>query len=571
VARGKVGTFPGPGTRTASPRTQLTFRGVPARQVRHIRVTGSRSGPHRGTVEADSDGRGASFLPARPFDSGERVTVRTPLAIAGAHDGTYAFTVSRPLADTDSRGNADPPPVPAEDDTFHSAANLDPPLVRVTRHTGTTAPGDVLVAPKDGQGANGPMIFDNRGRLVWFHPVGTTAFGLQEQRYRGRPVLTWWQGVRYGGHGHGVGIVVNRHYHRVARVAAGNGYHADLHYFQLTPRGTTLLLAYQPERYDLSPLGGPKDGAVLDSIVQEIDIKTGLVLFEWHSLDHIPLRATHNPHPASAAVVGHPLDYFHVNSVGPGPGGSLLISSRETWALYDLDRHTGAVRWRLGGKCSDFHMAPGTRTAWQHDARWHPPDTITVFDNGATPQVERQSRALILHVDLGHRRVTRVAQDNHRPPIVAGVEGSVQLLPGGDVGVGWGNNPDAFTEFDRAGRMVFDAHFLGERNETYQAFRAPWHGRPTTRPAIAVAHGTVYASWNGATGVARWQLLSGRSRDALHPVGPTVARGGFETALGRVSTGRWVAARALDARGRVLARSRALRSAASPAIGGGER
>ena len=51
---------------------------------------------------------------------------------------------------------------------------------------------------------------------------------------------------------------------------------------------------------------------MLDSVVQEIDIKTGLVLYQWDSLDHVPLADSYEAMPATA---GGPFDYFHINSV----------------------------------------------------------------------------------------------------------------------------------------------------------------------------------------------------------------------------------------------------------------
>src|SRR5207248_1511623 len=109
----------------------------------------------------------------------------------------------------------------------------------------------------------------------------------------------------------GEGIILDSSYKTVARVPAGNGYQADFHEFQLSRDGkTAFLIIYQPVRYDLSLIGGPKNGSVLDGIVQEIDIKTGLVVFEWHSLGNIGLRESYAKPPKSA-----PFDMTHVNSV----------------------------------------------------------------------------------------------------------------------------------------------------------------------------------------------------------------------------------------------------------------
>ena len=91
-----VYVFPIPGGHVASPATQITFRGISAGQLGTITVTGSASGAHTGTVVADSDGHGGSFLPTAPFTPGETVTVGTSLNVEGSGNGTYQFQVATP-------------------------------------------------------------------------------------------------------------------------------------------------------------------------------------------------------------------------------------------------------------------------------------------------------------------------------------------------------------------------------------------------------------------------------------------------------------------------------------------
>ena len=99
-------------------------------------------------------------------------------------------------------------------------------------------------------------------------------------------------------------------------------------------------------------------------------MQTGLVRYEWHSLDHVPLSDAYvSPLPGS---LKEPFDFFHVNSIDVKHDGDLLIDARNTWAAYDVDARTGQVRWRLGGRRSSFKMGPGTGTAYQHDAREQP-------------------------------------------------------------------------------------------------------------------------------------------------------------------------------------------------------
>ncbi len=259
-----------------------------------------------------------------------------------------------------------------------------------------------------------------------------------------------------------------------------------------------------------------------------------------------------------------PHDYFHVNAVDPGPHGTLLISARNTHAIYDVDKRSGRIVWRLGGEHSDFRMGPGARFAFQHDVRWLGHDTLSLFDNEATPPKAPQSRGLVLGLDFRARTARVVRRYTHPGKLLIPAEGNVQTLPDGHVFTSWGVAGHV-SEFARDGQLLFDL-LLPPGADTYQAFRSPWSGAPLDRPALAArrtAGGrlTVWASWNGATALRAWQLLAGSSPRALRPLGAPVPRADFETALHARTTPRWIAVRALDARGRALAQSRELRPA----------
>ncbi|HEY9472288.1 MAG TPA: arylsulfotransferase family protein, partial [Mycobacteriales bacterium] len=333
----------------------------------------------------------------------------------------------------------------------------------VTTPAQNTESGYILLAPKNTGGQSGPMIVDNTGGVVWFDPHRPgEVTDLRVQQYRGAPVLTWWEGTSKTGHGQGSYVLMDTSYQEVARVRAGNGQQGDLHEFRLTPAGTALITAYQVEPRDLSALGGPKDGRVIDGVAQEIDVATGRVLFEWHSLDHVPLSESQQS-LGTSGTSDKPYDYFHINSVAPGPDGTLLVSSRHTHAVYDVSRQDGSVRWRLGGRNSDFDMGPGTRFRWQHDAQAQPDGTVTMFDNGSDgsdPHAEPVSRALRLRLDTASMRATLVRAYPAPQGRLAASQGNVQVLPDGHVFVGWGQ-AGAVTEFAGNGRVVFDATLGG--------------------------------------------------------------------------------------------------------------
>ena len=560
----QLNVFPAPGSGVARAESQLSFRGAPAGALGDITVTGSVTGPHPGMLRAHSDGAGASFVPAAPFRAGETVTVATGLDIAGGRDGDYSFSVpGRPAI---GQSNDSPLPLPtlppAAVDRFRSRPDLQSPVVRVTRRAKDPAPGLILLAPFSPKGSpkpDGPLIADNRGDLVWFKPVkrGTAVTDLQVQRLGGKPVLTWWEGRFAKGWGYGEYHVLDSSYREIATIKARNGYRSDLHDMVLTDRGTAILLTYDRVQRDLRFAGGARRGVVVDNVVQEVDIATGLVVFEWHSLGQVGLEESFS-HPDGR----HSWDYFHINSVEPDTDGNLIVSARNTCALYKINRTTGEIVWRLGGKKSDFKLGKGARFCFQHDARRAGPGVITLFDNQAGPPIlAKQSRALRLRVDE-RARTARVQQAyTHPGGLLAMNQGSARTQPNGNVFVGWGGAP-VFSEFSRSGKLLFDGR-LTKGKGNYRAVRARWSGRPAEPPAVAARRTgkggrvEVFASWNGATEVDRWQVLAGGSRERLRGVA-SKARRGFETAI-TTRKARYVAVRALDGRGRTLGTSKAIR------------
>jgi hypothetical protein len=448
--------------------------------------------------------------------------------------------------------------------SFRSRPDLSPPAVEVATSAHGTAPGYVFVAPKKGArqkgaGQNGSMILDNRGQLVWFRPVrgeGVRAMDFKVQRYRGEPVLTWYQGVGTT-YGRGEYVIADSSYREVTRVRAGNGYMGDHHEFLITPEDTALVTIYSPVKWDLSPVGGPSDGVVLDGIAQEVDIATGEVLFEWHSLDHVVIDESYRALPKST---GAAYDYFHINSIDVDSDNNLLMSSRTTFAIYKVDRQTGKVIWKLGGKESDFEMSPGTWMRYQHDARRHSDGTITVFDNGGVHKDDR-SYGVVFDLDEDEMTVTLAREYANPDGRVAAIMGNMQILPNGGAFIGWGSEP-LFSEFGKDGELLFSATFPPEV-DSYRAFRLPWSGHPRDDPAVAAEAGpggevTVYASWNGATEVATWQVLAGPRPDRLKPVG-SAPRAGFETAIVVRTVEPYVGAQARDRSGRVLGTARAVK------------
>jgi hypothetical protein len=232
------------------------------------------------------------------------------------------------------------------------------------------------------------------------------------------------------------------------------------------------------------------------------------------------------------------------------------VSSRNTHTIYKINRKTGNIIWRLGGKRSDFALGPGVAFGWQHDVRRQRDGTLTMFDNEAAPKLRKQSRGLVLRIDERHKTATLVHSFVHTPPLVSVDQGNMQELPNGKYLVGWGHQPYV-TEFGPHGKTLLDLRFGRSGVDSYRAYRFHWVGRPHAKPAVAVEGNTLYASWNGATEVRSWQLLGGTDKTKLRPL-LAVPKTGFEAAIPLPADTPWVAVRALDRLGRSLARSAAV-------------
>jgi len=455
---------------------------------------------------------------------------------------------------------------------FVSRPDLSPPALTVTPH-GRAGDGDPPYFtlspsgyPLTGPGEPGLMILDRFGQIAWYSPntdfppsKGMGRVDLQVQTYRGQPVLTWWEGQVELGVGYGKAIIADSSYKTIATISGGDGLSADLHEFVITPQDTALITAVRPRSADLSALGGPAKGTALTGSVLEVDIASGKVLFEWNSLDYVPVTDTYAAFSGGTAKA--PFDYFHVNSIAVAPDGDLIISARNTCTVYKIGRSSGEVLWRLGGKRSSFQMGPGAAFWWQHHARPQGSAALSLFDDAATPQKETQSRAILLDLDTTTMRATLSRSYTHPAKLLAANQGSMQLLPSGRVLVGWGDLP-YFTEFAENGAVVVEGQFpVGD--QSYRAFTASWTGHPTDKPAIAAkvnqAGGSVvYASWNGATEVESWTVLAGSTATELAEVG-SQGRTGFETMITVNSSGPYFAVTANGAGGSVLGRSGAVR------------
>jgi hypothetical protein len=355
--------------------------------------------------------------------------------------------------------------------------------------------GDIFIAPAGGGYPAGPEIVTTTGKVVWFHrlPAGDVATDFRTQTYLGQPVLTWFQsggqgpqagpggpGGQAGPSGpSGTDYIYNDRYQQIATVKAGNGDATNFHEFLITPGNTALILADTVTTANLTSIGGPTDQRVIDGLVQEIDIKTGRVLFQWDSATHVPYADSYVPRPSSPST---PWDWFHINAVHLDTDGNLLVGSRNTWTIFKVNRHTGQIMWQLGGRHSSFSLraAPGQVLdrdgkifAWQHDPEVIGGGQYTFFDDESGGNLLGSSRVVTVRLDLATRVATLVHSDDQPEGQVAQVMGNAQTTPGGDLFVGWGGLP-YISEFSPSGKLLFNAK-LPAGVSTYRAYLLPWH------------------------------------------------------------------------------------------------
>jgi EmrB/QacA subfamily drug resistance transporter len=492
-----------------------------------------------------------------------RLTVAVLVVVAGfvALDTAFAGSHGAPVGAYTTSGTY----------SFVTAPALHPPILHRSGPgaAGDLAPGyifttnfyDLNYPPLIGQ--SGPMILDDKLQPVWFHPVPEklVASNLSLESYEGKPALAWWQGVvtSTGSTESGEDVVVNQHYQTVARIRGKDGWKLTLHAIDISGEDVWVT-ANKNIAKNLSNYGGAYNGALIDSAVQEYNLKTGKLLLTWDALEHIPLGDSRSTVPTN----GFPWDAYHVNAIDLTSNGSFLVSMRNTWAAYMVNIQTGQIEWTLGGRHSSFKFGRGAEFQWQHDVVLAADSTITVFDDhccqltggGTSVPATGPSRGLVLELNQGTHVATLAAQYGNREGFKSEYMGDTQPLANSNTFVGWGSAP-YFTEYSAAGKLLLEAEFPGH-DLSYRTMVEPWAGMPLSTPAGAARSSagktTVYASWNGATQVVSWRVLAAAGAGKLTAVA-TSAKSGFETDVAVPAGYSSFQLQALDAGGHVIGTS----------------
>lgn len=469
--------------------------------------------------------------------------------------------------------------------SFVSEPDLHPMKVQVNLIKSCAKSGLVFVAPyafssDPMYGQTGSLILEKNGNPVWFRPLSSRNLmntDFRVQKLFGKSVLTFWQGTLVtppaytnlpGGSSEpgSCYYILDNTYRVIKTVEAQNGFTSDIHEFLITPQGTALLLSTKLVPMDLTPYGGVANGYVQDFAIQEIDLKTDKLLFFWNALEHIPLSDSFKPAP-TVNDTSNVWDAYHLNSVGlTNNKNDILVSGRNTWTIYRINKPTQNIVWRLGGKHSNFTFGPGATFSWQHDARLLKYNTISLFDDNCCdslpiPPGTPYAHGLILKLDLIAMTANVKRTYFHDPNVQVASQGNVQSLCNGNRFIGWGQS-QYFSEYRDAGNTVTDpalntlyAAQMPSNNYTYRAYNNCWIGKPYYSPSIALRVNdnqiTLYASWNGSTETAYWQVYAGACPNKLSKV-KTVSKTGFETTILIDNPAPYFRVKALNAQCKVI-------------------
>lgn len=473
--------------------------------------------------------------------------------------------------------------------SFVSEPNLHPMKITVNTFLPGTSSGFVFLAPygfsSDAMyGQPGSLIVDNTGNPIWFRPLSSPNLmntDFRVQTFHGKPVLTFWQGTLAtppaytnapGGSSEqgSCYYILDKTYAVIKTVSARKGFISDIHEFLITPRNTALFLSTKKVPMDLTPYGGPKKGFIQDFAIQEIDLRTNRLLFFWNALEHIPLTDSYQT-ASSATSSDNIWDVYHLNSIGlTDDVDDIIVSSRSTWTIYRINKPTGDIVWRLGGKQSSFAIESGGEFSWQHDARFLPNNLVSLFDdnsNGSSDS-EPPSHGLILQLDLDNMTASINRTYYHAPNISVASQGNLQSLPNGNKFIGWGQSP-YYSEYNEEGNTEVNptlnllyAAQIPSTNYSYRAYRHDWSGKPFYPPSIGIKSSkgriTVYASWNGSTKTTQWQVFSGSKPKKLSLI-DSAEKSGFETAIPVTKKGPYFQVKALNSRGKVIGESKIIK------------
>jgi hypothetical protein len=408
----------------------------------------------------------------------------------------------------------------------YATAPADFPVITVTVPASNTAERHIFLATFAGAKPPYLLILDPKGEPVYYErlPAGKVVTDFKRQSNGN---LTYFIGDSALGGGAGEFRELDASYQLTHMWQAQNGVDADNHDLQILPNGNALMVAYERKPRDLSAIGGLTNTLFADCLVQEIS-PSGALVWEWRQSDHIPITDTYE------IITGTTADPYHMNAVELDLDGNVLVSSRHLSEITKINRATGEVMWRLGGKGNVFTFTNDSGFSYQHDIRRLSNGHITLWDNGVqkSPQY---SRAVEYEIDETTKTITRVWEYRETPDVFSFFMGNVQRLANGNSFLGWGGPKNLINEVGADGSKRFELTVDSSAGFIYRAFRFPWQATPVTTPTLVLTDaiaGTsaLHFSWNGATDITDYRI-EGWNRSKTLTFTNTISRTGFENSV----------------------------------------
>lgn len=254
---------------------------------------------------------------------------------------------------------------------------------------------------------------------------------------------------------------------------------ADSHDSLLLGPNDYLLETYLGKEVDNVPadlLVHPGKVKVAAAIIQEV--RNGQVVMQWDSTHYPEFYRNAGIYANYDNSTGDYYDYMHINSIAVDPRDqNLIVSFRHQNQIVKLERLTGRILWRLGGKNSDFALTPAQRFSHQHDASLLPNGDLLLFDNANPPDDAPgtgHTQVMRFRLDEAAHKVTDFQAWQPYDNLYGFAMGSAQILANGNLMIGWGANTDSpdVTETDAGGRVLQSLKF-GENIYSYRAFKYP--------------------------------------------------------------------------------------------------
>ncbi|KAF2728830.1 hypothetical protein EJ04DRAFT_569184 [Polyplosphaeria fusca] len=452
--------------------------------------------------------------------------------------------------------------------TFVSEPTFLPPIPEIEKLK-ETAPGYMFLAQLGEGGAQqAAMIMKEDGELVWQSDpsIPLPVNNFLPQTLNGKPVLVDIMAIgppiiASGGVVYGMVQILDDTYtllHNISvtdpdfTYAPGNWTSIlDAHESFITKRNTLLVPAYNITQWDLSPVGGPENGYLMDSMLYEVSIPEGNIIYKWRSSDAIPITDSNvelGPLYGWGNETAQAWDYFHINSIQDWGEDGYVLSGRNTFDILFVNSTTDSIQWQFrGSDGGDFEIAEPDQFRYQHFARLHEVDgelLLSMFDNKNDIQPpydpsEGHIHALDLEAMTAERRTVYIDSNDN---VAAQSAGSMQIDFTKDrfALVGYGSQPIA-KEYDLDGSLRMSWRF-GPADPSggpssvlsYRTVKSTWKGYPATLPSVKACRTStgadVFVSWNGATEVTGWTVYAGETENDMVK-GKTEAKTGFETKI----------------------------------------